>query len=426
MISFLRSFLNRGGGWFLLANVFSKAVFILSPLWLVRVMPFDEFGALEYVKSVVFILVPFFGAGLHEYVLYKGATLKSERERKDLFVLLLPVSLAGSSFLFLILAIIFYFFRESDVAGQSYIALLFYPITQGLMLIYTNYLRVGENKRAYTLCICSSALFFMAVTMLSGGDAIIVAMGIAAAPLFGVGVTYLINFAVLRYVEPTLKAALNSKNRSTGKLIQLGDGLKYGLLVGLGGVVSQLGLLADIVLLGLITEDPEVVGIYRMLTILPSMILFLPSVMIKSDFVHLARLQEGGVYLYYIDYIKSFLKAMFFPLLGFVLMSELIIKYVYGVDFNNQVFWAQVILLVACVFSCISRIPLGGILYALGHVKVNTLNAFLAVAINISLGAALIPACGLVGAALGTFFSVLVTSALQVVFFRKLLKRDKV
>lgn len=418
----MKSFIARGGFWFVFSSLFYKATFILSSIWLIRVMSLEEFGGLEYVKTLTFILVPFFSAGLHESMLYYGARASSEKEARSIFKELLPQAALFSIILSALAWLIFIGLSEKLIGEWGWVISL-YPFTQGLFLFYGSYLRAIGSNKGYASLSALSALIYILFVAFSRGNALVVALGFVVSPM----IASLISVALfkrnvslkrlgLAFCE-LVKMLVHLKGK---KLLKFESKKRYGIGVAIGGTISQVGLLVDIVLIGAILNSAEQVGAYKMLTLLPSIMIFIPSLIIKSDFVHIANAGNVEARRYYINYIKTFLTLMVIPLLFIVFFSEVIISEVYGLQSTSEMVKAQIVLLVTSCIACLVRVPLGGMLYAYGRVRFNAFNAIISVLISVALGALLIPVLGMVGAAVAMFLSVIVTSFLQWLQFYKL------
>lgn len=408
--SYLKGFIARGGAWYFLASIYPKVIYALTPIWLVRAMGVDEFGLLEFVRAIFFILVPFFCAGLHESLLLEGAK-KSKEEVRSLYSKLLPISIGFSMILACGVLLSNSFGWVLD-GGEGYLLIMAaYPVTFGVFLLYTNYLRAANEKERYAACMILSASLFALFVLFSNGNGELVALAWVLCPLVAV-------LLVAAYSAREHAALLGQSGEIESiKFGGLLKSLKYGFLVGLGGVVSQLSLFSDSILIGVITGESELVGIYRVLAVIPSLVLFLPNLMLKGDFVFIANLSGSDVKRYYFDYVRSFVVLVVFPLLVFAASSRYFFEYVYGLTVEGDILLVNLIMILSCVFSCLLRVPLGGIMYALGYARFNVINAVFSAVLGLVLGWVLINYLGIIGAAVSTLVVVLLGSAAQLYYF---------
>ncbi|MET1280058.1 oligosaccharide flippase family protein [Vibrio navarrensis] len=407
MIQFFLSFLRRGGGLFFLSSIFNKLLFLLLPVVMIRMVPLSEYGDFEFAKTLVFLLTPFYCMGIHEALLRFGALKEKDEEIKQLFSDLFIPSITAS----ILVAIVVFNIGISGYLSQgisaNLIIMSFYIISNGMLLFVSNYYRSRLKNNTYSFIIALNSLLFC----------------------FFYIIFYYLDFEYFASVSLALSSFLSvvffidCKPQLKLSKIELRRYVSYGIYIGLGGIVSQLALALDILMIGLILDDSEIVATYKVITLLPSFILFFSSILIKSDFAHITKIGLNNVATYYFKYTLS----LFIP---FILVVSIMLLYldqifinVFTISINETIRDTVVILFVGCFFSCFIRIPLGNILNALGEARFNVVNGVFALILNLILNYLLLESFGMIGASIATTLSLFSTSFLMMIYFRKILKK---
>ena len=240
-------------------------------------------------------------------------------------------------------------------------------------------------------------------------------LSLSFVPLF-VAIYYIIKLKLL-IKKPVFKPSFNLK-----------EFLSYGMFSSLGGVLSQLLYAVDILLIGNIIMDSEsLVAQYKVSNILPFSFLFLALVFMKTDFVQLAnksKTDKTFIKNYYFNYLKIFSVISIGIVAFFFVFSKYLIL-LFGSAYteeNNLMFIFSIGVMGALLF----RVPLGNILSAIGWPKINTLNSFIILLLNIGFSYVFIVKYGIVGAALVTAALMWISGFLSLFAFWWYLKKDEI
>ena len=241
------------------------------------------------------------------------------------------------------------------------------------------------------------------------------------------GIGYVISLAVVPFFVAiwyiyTLK--LTNYNKLFVSEFKAKELIKYGLNLSIANVISQLLYAVDILLIGNILMDEKLVAQYKVANILPFSFLFLPIVVMTSDFVMLAKkssIDKGYIKSYYLNYLKIFFVISIAMLLFFFLFSNELYT-LFGKqysDSNNLMFIFSVGVAGALLF----RVPLGNIMSAIGWPKVNLVVSILTLIVNVFLSYYLLNLYGIEGVAFATaflmWFSGLLFLAVFIYYIRK-------
>jgi O-antigen/teichoic acid export membrane protein len=409
----LRSFANRGGHLVFSSMITSKILnFILSVI-IVRVLAENIYGNISYALSIMQILIPVAGLGLHHALLRFGAIENSVEAKNNLFKHLLKW---GSLFSLIIMVIVYIFadlictrLPEAKQYLQLFLPLIF---TFFLAELIFSFFRIHKNNKTYSIgIIIKSVVLFAAsygATMIWGGKGY--ALAYSLTPL-------LVMLIMLFPAEKNYK--LIQTPRTT---IKLKPYIKYGIWVGFGSIASQLVLLLDTIMVGNIMADSYQLAIYKVATIIPVNLLFIPMVLLKTDYVYIAEKHKDRKFLinYYKKYLLIFSAIFVVIIVGWLIFGDLLIS-IFGSEYSSAKPLVS-ILLIMVGGAFLTRIPLGNMINALGKSQWNSISNLILLFVNFILNAILIPEYGLTGAAIATSISVWLSGIINIFLFNYYLK----
>jgi O-antigen/teichoic acid export membrane protein len=334
-------------------------------------------------------IIPLSGLGVQQGLLRFGARLNSISEKKALFSFVfkkgLLFSLLLSSVLFILSFIIPLKFDESAYFLRWLSVLM---ISMFLLEIVKIQFRLEHNNKKFAFVeIFYNALLFITVSVLSY---FYKELGYTLALIIAPFITFLCFFKALK---------INFK--SVKKPIPLDfTFLKYGFFAGLSNVTTQLLFAIDIILIGSILNDSSLVTAYKYVSLIPFSLLFLPGILLTTDFVNLTERIYDKAYIK--NYSKNYslffvlfsvgIAIVFYPFSGFILNLF---------DSEYMQYTTAFLVLTGGVFGIlIFRGLYGNLLSALGKAQVNYWITFVALLINIPANYYLIPKYGILGAAI--------------------------
>jgi O-antigen/teichoic acid export membrane protein len=198
---------------------------------------------------------------------------------------------------------------------------------------------------------------------------------------------------------------------------------KYGFFASLSNVVTQLLFVIDILLIGYLLEDTEMITNYRYISLIPFSLLFLPRVFIATDFVAFTEKIYDKNYI--VNYIKSYM--LFFLIVSFILLlfSFLFAEQILSILDSNftQFVDTFLILMFGIVGIYIFRGLFGNLLSSIGKAHINYYIASFALIINIVTNYYLIPKYGIKGAAVTSAILMWLTGLISLIWFWHLYKK---
>lgn len=408
------SFKTRGGYYVFSSMLFSKIINFILSIIIVRLLAEEIYGNISYAFSILQILLPLAGFGLHYTMLRFGAIEKERNNKNNLFITFLSKGFVYSLIIMVLLIILSPFITQR-LPGSNHYLRLFSPliITFYISELLFSYFRIQKNNRLYSiglglksilmLIICSLAAYYFR------------AEGYIVAYVFVPLVVFISMFSAI-YRKYQISYKLKDH-------VHISPYLKYGLWVGLGSIASQLVILIDTIMVANIIADSVQVAIYKVATIIPVNLLFLPMVLLKTDYVYIAENHSNKKFLlnYYKKYLFIFFSILIVILAGWFLFSDIIMLMFGGEYTNSKSIINILMLMVAGAF--LMRVPLGNMLNALGKSKWNSISNIILLSMNIVLNTLLIPKYGLYGAAYASVISVWISGIINVFLYFFYLKR---
>lgn len=411
--SFIFNFLKRKGIQVAVSSIVEKVGGFFLVIIATRLFTKNDFGLLTYANTVLVFLIPFIGFGVHQGLLRYGALQKSQLEKKKLFRFTLTKGLKYSVVLAILIVVLAPLITANLKGSRIYLYILsFQFISLFLFEIIRIYARLLNLNKLYaqitnikTLC-----LVILAYLLSLSFGSIGYALALSVVP-FLIALYYLKKLRLIGFLEK-IKLEGSFKNF-----------FLYGLYTAFSGVLSQLLYAVDILLLGNIIKDEAGIALYKVSNVLPFSLLILPIIFIKTDFVTItnkAKTDTQYIKDYYLNYLKFFSFVSMAILLFFYLFSDNLIL-IFGESYNDS--RLMIVFTIGVVGAILFRIPLGNILSAIGLAKINAINSFIILGLNIVFSYLFIINFGTIGAALVTSFLMWFSGFLSFFFFIKFLKK---
>ncbi len=390
-------------------SVVNKIIAFLSSVVLVRILSKTEYGTFTYAWNIYSILIIFSGMGID----YGFLQLASEHSgdvdyarkvsgyctRFGLkFNLLLVVALLGIGL-----------FAPLSIAGgrQLLCALCLLPMVQLLSNMTSTFLRTQkENKQYARLSVINTAMVFLFSATLAF---VIREMGMVIGHYAAYIGTYLIGLVFFH---------VHLFNRDA---VELGDEkkplLKISFISMLNNGLSQLMYLLDVFVLGIVDPQETVLASYKVATMIPSALTFIPLSLVIYLYPYFAEHKEDGKWC--IKRYKQILLGLgaFNLVLSVTLAvgAPLIVQILFGEQYLDAVPVFR-LLAINYFFSGTFRVLSGNLLVTQRKLKFNLYVAIISSLTNAVADYLFIQWWGSMGAAFATVLVVLLTSILNTTY----------
>ncbi len=404
--NFIAGFLRRGGQAILISTVLARGLTFFASWLALQLLPGESLGLILFAVSILSFFIPFAGFGAAQGLLRFGALREDPGEKDPFFIKLAKKGLVFSLMMVVFISVFAGFFTYSLPGAKYYLLILSaLLIPQFLLELLKTYFRIIPDNNKYALIEFTHAL--LSLVLIFTGCFLLKEMGYVLALLLSPALTFLIFF------PKKLSKILNDRSEQDPS----GSFWRYSIFAGLSNTASQLLIAMDILLIGILLQNPIDVTHYKYISLLPFSLAIIPNIVLTTDFVRLTKAITDKKF---IDtYIRNYL-------LIFVIITVLIwavcllftneILLFFGKDF--QALKTEFYLLLAGISSVLLiRGLFGNLLSASGLSQLNFWISIAAIGLNLVLNILLIPRNGILGAALTTAITMWITSLLSVFLF---------
>lgn len=404
-----------------ISSIFSKVIVFLGGILLVRLLPQDEYANYTLIINAFSVLCLFgdFGSS--------AATLQFMTEERDnqskamaflKYGLKIAISSACLSSLLIVLSSLFYPFKNSIVA--KYTAVLFIvPIITSVNGIISNVLRAkGENHKYSLLQFLTTIIHYLVIipfTLLWG------LFGSIISQYFYNFITFLVGIFISKKFINNLFDNTCINNDEKKSFLKLAIGSQVNNSIG------NLLYTVDIFVIGLMIANNTDLAVYKVATIIPGALVFLPSCFIIYIFPYFIKNKKNKNWL--ASNLKLIIKygSIIYGILTVVIIifSKYIITILYGSNYIDAVIPFN-ILMVGFYFMSTVTMPTFNVIYSMRKVKINIFINLISIVLNAILNVILIYKFGIIGAALATALVKIIMAIISWIYVNKLLISSEV
>lgn len=357
-----------------------------------RLMGVHDFGIYAFSYNIItfFLLVNGFGAASGVLQFVSRTTDSNEQLSYLKYSIKLGV---GFNFLLSIGIIIYATTLSLPISGAKNILLLmaFFPVGRLYIDVFQAFLRATHNNGGLARFAVSTNLLLFFGNIL----------GIYLYGLYGFIVSTYISYAFI-ILCGTYLYKLPNLFKISSIYLDKREFISYSIYATIGNAFAQLLFILDIFLLGYIVKDAKIVAAYKVATVIPFALNFIPGVISTFFYPYFARNSAN------LDYIRQLRKKVQYAMLAFslplsfilILIARPLILFIFGKDYQESVLPFQILVFGFWIVATFRTIN-GNILASLGKAKLAMWLNVLIVTINIFLTYFLVIHYGMVGAAVG-------------------------
>ena len=409
----LQKTISSGFLYVFIANIFAYFVAFCGSIIYARLMGRHDFGVYSFAFNVVsfFLLVNGFGvaSGILQYV------SKSKNPELQLSYLKFSIKVGAIFNSLLSIGIFSYaWFATLPINGLRYIlsAMAFFPIGRLYLDVFQAYLRATKQNKLLAKFTISANLLLLISNII----------GVYVANIIGLIIATYISYFVIVIIATQIYNFPNPFKIVTIPFRYL-DFIHYSLYVTIGNAFSQLIFILDILLLGYIIKNPSLVATYKVATIIPFALNFIPGVVAGFFYPYFA--EHAGNH----QYVKTLHRKIQLSMLWFSLFVSLVliiiakplILLLFGEIYSDSILPFRILCFGFWIVASF-RIINGSVLASLGHAKFAMwLNIFIVI-VNVGLTYWLIVHYGIIGASVGVvIIYILVAIITSYILYQKLL-----
>ena len=409
---FIKDFKNRGGITVILSSLFLKFCSLLTSIFVVRLISKDTLGDITFAMSVISIVTVFAGLGSNWSLLRYGALLKTYSEKFKMFRFSIINGAKFTIYLFLMVILISFLLPQNVHNAQIYLIILAVGLFSGFLFeSLLSYFRILNKNKLYSKANTYGSFLLVLLTFLLAYffSGIGYTIAIVLAPLL----SFLIYKSHVFYKKIEVDGVIS---------VNVKEYYKYGIYTGVGMIANQMIISSGGMLAGFLGASNKDIAMYRVATIIPFNLMFIPLMIMTSDFVHFSKNQNSKKILinYYLNYLKTIFMISCIPFVVFFVFNKELIILLFGNEYSNAS-TMSFYLMVAIFFSFMFRIPLGNMLSAVGKANWNVVHSIVWFFLFIPLTIVLFRLYGIDGIAMSITIVIIVSGFVALILFYKYL-----
>jgi O-antigen/teichoic acid export membrane protein len=400
------------------SSVINQIITFLSGIILIRVLSKAEFGVFSYANNIMSLFLLFSGIGMISGIL-QVCSEKFNDPKQALSIFKYGAKVAiGFNMILSLLIICFATSFPLAVDGANFILLIMciVPILiigYDLIQIYFRYNRLNKNYSYFTT---TNTLIILTFTVV--GAVLAKVIGLVFLRYFGYVITILIGIILFKFPFRKFKSVGVLKKKEKKDL------LKLSLVSMANNTTGQLILILDIFIIGLMIPNETIIATYKVATIIPNALIFIPSALMIYVYPYFATHQQDKQWVKknFTLLIKFFGLFNFFLTTLLIIFAPFIIKILFGYQYLDAVGIFRILVL-SYFFSATFRKVVGNLLVTQRKLKFNFWLGVFEGVINIIGNLIFIYYFGPIGAAITSLIIVLLSSLIGVTYFLKVIKK---
>ncbi len=382
-----------------------KGAYVFTATFLARILSFtaswialqllseQKLGLVIFSFNFIIFLIPIAGFGLEQSYIRYAALVKNRVDKQDLFIFTFKKGLVISIFLSISVALIGYFVKIIPIDAKLFFIIVSFSLVSHFILsMLKNYYRIQHKNKIYAfLEVTFNLILVLSVSVLSYFfKEIGYSLALVIAPLL----------ASLFFIPKLLFKKQEVKKPDSINL----SFWQYGFSASLSNVATQLLFALDLILIGTLITDSQAITHYKYISLIPFSLLFIPQVLLTTDFVNLTEQVHKKDVIY--KYIKNYWSLMaiistIILIVSFIFSNEILSLFkreyiTYSSSFKILIIGVLGILLLRGLF--------GNLLSAIGKAHSNFWIAIISLLLNLVSNFYFIPKYGIKGAAITSAF----------------------
>ncbi|KRE83801.1 hypothetical protein ASG89_11825 [Paenibacillus sp. Soil766] len=401
------------------SSIINQSVTFLSGIILIRVLTITEYGAFSYTNNIMSLFLLFSGLGMASGIMQISSENFNMPDRAlSVFKYGSNVAVGFNIFLSMIM-LCFGVIVPLPVSGANDLLLFMFMgpiviVVFELIQIYNRYNRLNKNYSYFTTTNTIIILVFSII-----GAWIYQAKGLVL--LRDLGYILSISLGIIVYKFPLSKIRKVASLTKDNKL----DLYKISLISMANNATGQLIFILDIFIIGLIIPDESVIATFKVATIIPNALFFIPGALMLYVYPYFSlnitnkKWIKKNVYLI----IKYF--GLFNLILTGVLIlyAPIIVKLIFGAQYSDAVVPFR-ILAISYFFSATFRKVAGNLLVTQRKLIFNFWLGVFEGIINIICSIILVNNFGSIGAAYTNLIIVIISSIISVRYLIKVINNQ--
>lgn len=399
-----------------LATITSKVITLLGGVLIVRLLSQEDYGIYTLVLNAISMLCIFGDFGASGATLQYGIeTDKEPNKQNGYFKLGMRMVLFSSltSVVLILLSPLYYPYQNETIEKLTFI-MCGIPILTNSINYIGMILRVKKENNKYSLYQVLTTIIHYAtiiiITILFGLKGSLISQYIYNIIIFVIGCFFIRKHLKLNSAEKIDK----NKRKAFWKM-----GISNQLNNTLGSLLYQI----DIFILGIMTTNTVDVSIYKVATIIPNALVFLPQCL--AIYANPYFIEHNKDAKWVSKNAKKIIKYMM-PIyaiitIGLIACSGIIIDVLYGEEYKDAVI-PFIILIIGFFFTATFKNLLTNIIFCLHKIWFGVMLNIVSMIVNVILDIIFVWMFGYIGVGIATLIINILSSIISVIYFRKCIK----
>lgn len=406
-----------------LSTILTKVVVLFGGVLIVRLLSVEDYASYTLINNAFSMLTILGDFGTTSALFIFLVQERKDKEKYNQYLKFgIKYAILTSIFssLFILLSPLFYPYKNNTITTYS-VFLCLIPLLNVMTGILNMILRSKEENKKYSAYQVISIIIHYVVavllTVLFGFKGSIICQYIYSILILLVGIYIIKHYNVIKSIKN--KDRLDKREKK--------EFIKIAISSQSANLTSSLLYSVDIFIIGLMISSSEQLAIYKVATVIPTALAFLPNclmVYLMPKFVKNSNDEEWLK----INLKKTMLYgfALYFVVFLFCcIFSKYIFLILYGKNYLESVY-PFLILMLGFLINSTVHVLIGNVICALKKPIYNTIINLIALACNAIFNCIFIKLMGYIGVAVTTASISIISSICSYIFFRKILKEKKV
>lgn len=397
------------------ANIINKIVAFVCNILVVRLVAQIDYGYYTSAYNVITIAMLITGAGTLSGALQYGSEQRGEEEKKEYFKYCLAIGIVFD--LILSVGILGYAFGELMPIKETKQYIIFLTPTILLHYIFEYFgvlLRSQKRVKEYARLLNVNSILLSTLSCLGA------LLGGVSGLILGRVIAYLVSWLMgMFYNKELLEGIFKSETISN---VKKKDVLKYSISCCLIAALNRLLYTIDVTVITYIVKDPETIAIYKVGTLIPEALDFIPHSILVVISPYFAEHNKDN------EWLRNWTKKLYtytglFNLmitLFLVVTASWVVTFLWGAEYMQSV-PIYIVLSLSFFVSATFRQTGTNVLSTLRKTTYNLVISCITGVANIILDIWLVTKFGIYGAAIATLVAVIFASALSLPYVYKLI-----
>lgn len=414
--TFVRKLVDRGLFHVFGSSVINKIIGFLSNAILVRIVSRENYGVYTYALTIFGFIILLNGFGMPSALLQVCSEKHDDYDYQCALTSYATKTGIKSSCAVGILIAIVASFINLPVAGSNRLLLIMalFPIPMLILELEKVYFRTALDNRRFAHLNLLETLLSLIFSVLGAIIANVLGLTVGRViAVIGAGIFGIKLFGYKFHIQQE-----NLSKAEKGSFIRLS--FVSMLNIGLAEALNQF----SIVVMGSVLGDGSAIASYRVASIIPTALLFIPGSLMTFVYPYFARNRFNGKWTrkyYKLIMLGVFATHFFITVVGWII-APFLVPLVFGDQYIDAIIPFRILMVSFLIQSTIRMIP-GNLLVTQRKLRFNLLVSVLATVINLGANIMLIKAYASIGAAYAQLLTMSITGLINTIYYTLLIKK---